>query len=563
MIAVVFAALVMTGMTWAATATSVSQWGITWTFDKVYEVGQFCNGDWWVQGPVTITAMTPAFTGTRNGWEVNPSQPTRGNQGFDSRVGNFNSSLVPSLPYTAAANASIVKIVSNDSPVGCQNLKTAAVLTVLASVPPDSGATVFRPPYYGSAKPLYSTHDLHTELLPSLAPVANTPALADMAASFQRVQFEHKFVTDGCMNPSDNQPGYGAVVNRRNGEGALRLMLNEPIAEKMPLLIYYVQYGIDIYHMYINGISWPDDGGHGAGRKLPPTFAAVVLDNQAMKAAISASTRDNFQEQWLVTYGKSGAAIFNMADHGYAQGEWERRGWEGVRDGFEGAPGYDVYGYIDGPLGNYYMYCCHVKPYKPNALAIRLMPELVPVWNFPAYLDFTDRWVNFGVWTQPDPCAPYDGNWSNYGITFGPDGHGDCIRDADSSDGIGRFPSLHGTKADDGYYGSAFADAMWTVYRDLPSGVNTGRKPGSAIIRGDFIKKHPITGDIMFDFKNFTATENFSLIIYDNHGVPVKSCSRFPGSHQIVWGKNSAPTGVYFYSLQIDRMMYSGKLVKL
>ena len=45
-------------------ATSVSQWGITWTFDGDYTTGQYANGDYWVVGPVNITAITPDFTRT-------------------------------------------------------------------------------------------------------------------------------------------------------------------------------------------------------------------------------------------------------------------------------------------------------------------------------------------------------------------------------------------------------------------------------------------------------------------------------------------------------------------
>jgi hypothetical protein len=33
---------------------SVSQYGITWTFEKPARVGQFVNGDWYVVGPVTV-----------------------------------------------------------------------------------------------------------------------------------------------------------------------------------------------------------------------------------------------------------------------------------------------------------------------------------------------------------------------------------------------------------------------------------------------------------------------------------------------------------------------------
>jgi hypothetical protein len=33
------------------TESSIEQYGITWTFDKEYQCGQFVNGDYWVLGP--------------------------------------------------------------------------------------------------------------------------------------------------------------------------------------------------------------------------------------------------------------------------------------------------------------------------------------------------------------------------------------------------------------------------------------------------------------------------------------------------------------------------------
>src|ERR1035437_2846286 len=38
---------------------SVSQYGITWTFDKPVRVGQFINGDWYVIGTTTIIDIAP------------------------------------------------------------------------------------------------------------------------------------------------------------------------------------------------------------------------------------------------------------------------------------------------------------------------------------------------------------------------------------------------------------------------------------------------------------------------------------------------------------------------
>jgi hypothetical protein len=39
--------------------TSLSQYGMTWTFDKPARVGQFVNSHFCVVGPVTITETTP------------------------------------------------------------------------------------------------------------------------------------------------------------------------------------------------------------------------------------------------------------------------------------------------------------------------------------------------------------------------------------------------------------------------------------------------------------------------------------------------------------------------
>src|SRR4051812_40150189 len=35
----------------AATASSLTQYGITWTFDKAYTYGSYATGDYWVVGP--------------------------------------------------------------------------------------------------------------------------------------------------------------------------------------------------------------------------------------------------------------------------------------------------------------------------------------------------------------------------------------------------------------------------------------------------------------------------------------------------------------------------------
>ncbi|MEK7415140.1 MAG: hypothetical protein AAB263_17680, partial [Planctomycetota bacterium] len=193
----------------ASDADHVTQYGITWTFDKAHPVGQFVTGDWWVVGPVVIVSVTPTpgknaapekyavkanqFGDTamqqdermRNGSMV--VLTASGSQGYDSRQRNYDPGLSVTFPYTLAANRSLISTISNDQlPApnfmakhiwaseqhGNYVLKTAAVLTALSEVPPTDA---FRPPYAGMDKPIYRAKDLNYALLPQLKPVDGTP----------------------------------------------------------------------------------------------------------------------------------------------------------------------------------------------------------------------------------------------------------------------------------------------------------------------------------------------------------------------------------------------------
>jgi hypothetical protein len=477
------------------TTTSLEQYGVTWTFQGPVRYGQFANGDWWVLGPVTIIAIAPAFDGTHHGWEVNPADPVA--QGFDTRVADFDAARVPALPYTATGGQSIVKSASLEplDDVDCRPcLRTAAVLTVLDAVPPNEGATVFRPPYFGAAKPLRPLDELHPELLPSLASVPSAPALADAVGDFRRVQLDHKTNWTGrAMHPAENSPDYGSDISSRNAEGALRLMLDEPSADKRELLVHYVQYGLDLYAMLGGGVTWPPNGGHSEGRKLPIAFAGLLLGDTAMQDAVRNSTAAQFGENGgMYDAAAAGTAL-------YGQAEDEEGYWRNVVFDTGSRTLRDPYGMIDGGQrpGDSYQFCCTSMVWKSTATALRLMPELIPIWGYDPFLEYVDRWVAQGAWTQPDPCAPPDGvcaggdvpgtactsadertvctgtdavcdlagTWdAHYGITFGPDGSGGCIADTDPTDGTGRFPDRHGDATDDGYYQSAFANELWDAH---------------------------------------------------------------------------------------------------
>lgn len=445
---------------------------ITWFFDKAYKYGKFANGDYWVAGDtVVINRITPDFNGLQNGWEVNPI--VEGPQGFSTDLNDFSSELVPNLPYKATPVLSIVKTVRSSKERGyiCrQCIQSAAVLTIVSE--PITDATLLRPPYVGAYKPMYSTKSFQTNLLPNLDPVSNTPSIHSFS-EIHNLQLDHKIGPGGTeLHPVNSYiDDYGAYIGKRNADIALRLMLNDPIDNKMPLLISYTQYGIDLLYMLQLGYRYEDGGGHRPGQKLPMVFAAVILNNEELKQKLKQSVH-LFHEQILLTYNRDSTRILYGDNQGLNYSLYEENYWKVVHSFVKTgtSAGYksysDPYGYIDGGAhpGADYQFCCTSQPWKGSVLALKLMPSLAEVWNDTMTISYVERWVANGAWAQPDPCTPADSNWQNYGITFGPDGNGGCIKDSDSSDGIGRWPEKHGEYVDKGNYWSSFQKELWRKY---------------------------------------------------------------------------------------------------
>jgi len=454
---------------------AISDGNISWDFSSPVQSGKFANGDHWVVGPVTITSITPSYNGNNHGFEVNPVSTNL--QGFDTRIGSFTPSLVPSLPYDAVPGESIIKVVSvTPSNTGCRPcIQSASILTILSAPPVNNGATIFRPPYFGTNKPLYSVEDLNFSLLPNYAPTANATSFVQVANQYSQPQLDHKVGWSArFMHPADSMPDYGADIAGRNTEASLALMLQGNVQGKAQAVINYVNYGIDIYHQMKAGVTWPANGGHGEGRKLPAIMAAVLLENNTM---INDLTNVD-----PATFGETSGVYFSaMAENGNGKVLWgqrtaqttaasERSYWEMlVLD--NGARNYkDPYQQIDGGrlnLSSSYQYCCTSMVWVNIVTALELMPSLRAVFNFPNLKSYTDRWMTAGFYTQPDSCAP-PSNAANfnadYGVVFGPDGSGGCIQDLDLSDGIGRYPQSNGTGAGTGSYGSTFAAEMRAAY---------------------------------------------------------------------------------------------------
>ncbi len=280
----------------------ISQFGITWTFDKDYPVGQFANGDYWVVGPVTIIAIDPPSVERDgrivHGSMVNPSPRLGQTQGYDSamygryaRPGNYDPNLnvarpkgrelSESNPLTLQPNCTLVSTISTPEVDGRTQLKTAAVLTVLDGPSPEGS---FRPPYTGADKTVrFNKNQLNYSLLKSLKPVPGAPGLSTVERYFERPWLDHISGWPGrSHHPADNMPDYDRDVCTQVGVGALMLHLNFENQHKETLLIRYTQIGIDLYGIVQDGgeENWQQD----SGRKYPILFAGLMLNDPDMKS---------------------------------------------------------------------------------------------------------------------------------------------------------------------------------------------------------------------------------------------------------------------------------------
>lgn len=297
-------------------ATSVSQFGITWTFSADRPVGQFANGDWWVVGPVTVVHIspndpTPTDSTQIHGTMINPQYNTTGKpnwngiQGWDSRIrdSTYVSSLNigRSLPYTIQNAASVMTCKSIlETAIGNNvQMDTVAILTVLPSAPP---ANSFRPPYIGTDKTVrWNKSQLDYTKLKSLPVVANTPPLAEVESYFEKAHIALGPSWSGTyLHPKSNDyPGYGREISHKAGAGALSLNLNYTAAQKEKLLVRMVQRGIDIYGVQAAGGGWWPDGGHNHGRKFPMILAGTLLGDSNILSRANGSFAEDGQHFYV------------------------------------------------------------------------------------------------------------------------------------------------------------------------------------------------------------------------------------------------------------------------
>ena len=277
--------------------SSITDHGITWTFSQPAEVGQYVTGDYYVVGPVTISAISPPPTPGRNGSVINLPN-VQDKTGFDDRTqGNrFDATLRSNPPFTLRPADSLVSSISvtlgrvenwlregsgekSRSPV-----KTVSILTCVSTPPPPDA---FRPSYGNTSGRIYRLSQVNRALLPRLRPpgAVDEALLNTLSKRFSRPWVDNLFF--GLDAQVDYMPMYGREVGRATGLAGLFLLLDLPPAlqpAQERLLIGFLQWGIDPWGLVRAGHpGWQAHGGHGSGRKWPIIFAGMLFDDAAMR----------------------------------------------------------------------------------------------------------------------------------------------------------------------------------------------------------------------------------------------------------------------------------------
>ena len=221
------------------------------------------------------------------------------------------------------------------------------MLTVLASAPA-SPATTFRPPYWGTYKPLISTNDLDPSLLKRLSSSA-VPAKVSRAEVLARTRHlrldtsPSSVAGGGELEPVDafhEGNAWGANVLRADSEVALWLLLDNAcaappcsaeadLAAKMPVLIGFVQNGLDLWAGTRAGLNLNrGGGGNAAGKLFLEVFAATLLRSSPMSAEIAAANDRLFWETFSLYRGVNGTALWGQMWPNGDRAAWESSYWQ-------------------------------------------------------------------------------------------------------------------------------------------------------------------------------------------------------------------------------------------
>lgn len=300
--------LLTSSILFGATASSVTDGPITWTFDTTYTVGQFVCGEWWVKDEgsgVTINSITrPYAQSNRDGTTIDPGQASGLQQGWDDRAQgggthfsyNSNTNIANSLPYTVNVVSDPISVCSALSRESSNNrcvILEHRVLTVLTNEP---ASTDFRPAYAPGAKTIYSATGLQTNLIPNLTAIGGEYTYTQMTncvgpsvyMDFQQWSWSvEQYRAKNALNVDGGESSSYYAAPRGSYHGAYLSMLAHDAglsgAQKDFLAKRMVQRGIDFYgNVLAGGYNGYIGGTMGVGALTPIMFAGLMLNDTNM-----------------------------------------------------------------------------------------------------------------------------------------------------------------------------------------------------------------------------------------------------------------------------------------
>lgn len=633
-------------------AVNIVRDGVTFTFsvscdNGPCEYGQFVNGDYWVasntpQGKVLISSISP--NGELSGAMVNPDLQRGSNnpeillplneqqQGVLNSYSHYNPelNLMNALPYMASPGESIYKILGTTNGCGTLSIEagcvqTATILTVLSEIPAERGANTFRPPFHGDWKPLFTTDKVRMDRLPSL-PQASEGANGSIGGEFGFTHWltpELELYHDGlgefhrAVIPHAAQPSYASDQALVLLEDITKVFGVQSIEEKRMAVYSLIQKGIDNYGVYKMRVPFSSGAGQHMGKKPPLVFFAAMYDDDEILEEVRGMSSDEsllesrfFQEDSQVRMGKSGMAIWgdfkgNDNIHWYFPRLYPQVDGNGTLG--------DPYSYIDGPAGGIHPDPAQARDrnylpvvgglYVGYALLQHLMPWYKYASNDFEVLQFADRvYMGYGIddfdgglWTIPDPVAPYDRNESAdcqpfrlystgqtncnlYMQTWGPspDEVSDFIAHNGDPNKDGRMPELHGNKIAFNRVPSIVRD-YWTELRPCsdPSNPNypcqgLGAVPDEVDIV--VIDDEEIDTDIFvlitdsegFSFKTKKTYNRIDINLFSITGALIYSKSSSGDEIELKINETGLlSSSMYIYNLYLDGKVFSDKIMFL
>jgi hypothetical protein len=292
-----------------------------------------------------------------------------------------------------------VSTISIPEPGNRPQVSDAAVLTVVASAP-TSGS--FRPPFCGNDKTSQwniSMLDYSKLFKLSSATITNIPRLQQTSPDeiqewslermFERPWLEHiENYAGDYIHPANSMNDYPQIMAIQSAQAMLALHLDYSDAQKEKLLIRVVQRGIDVYGAMEKGLTYPNNGGHAMGRKMPLIFAGLLLNDAGILKYANAATYFSFGEDQSTFYVSQEdiARVLNKTENRphtpYRTADLGKPEWgitHASNPSMDSSNWHSAYRDINGTA------------YVGHALVAHLMNS-VSIWNHAAFFDYVDRW---------------------------------------------------------------------------------------------------------------------------------------------------------------------------